>query len=418
MNVDIAERLAKRRREAGYSQENLAEKLGVSRQAVSKWERSESSPDTDNLIALAQLYGVSLDELLYVDESFKDDVEFEAADKAAERKSRAQAASASGAPTGSTAQTARSRSVAGSQAAAADSQAAPQVEETPADSPFDEQASYTWEEAGSSPHNPKGKVNIGPGGIHVNNGEDYVHVSWRDGVHVKDSEDGDEVHVSWSGIHVNEGKKNKAEGGRSKQGKKNCESFSWDNDGVVINGEEFESWHEAREKYSHGTWPWGKPKSYTVFGEDFDTLDDARAKYGPEVGTTIPVKRHYKGRAWVKFPFPFVAIIAYLMIGIFTNEWGPGLFVFFSIPVYYMIGHLVVTKKIANFFEGIYPLGCVMWFLYMAFMLNQPHPAWVIFLTIPVVEWIVHSISRSWRHRKRKDAVIDVEAEESSVESL
>ena len=39
--------------------------LGVSRQAVSKWERSESSPDTDNLIALAALYGVSLDELLY-----------------------------------------------------------------------------------------------------------------------------------------------------------------------------------------------------------------------------------------------------------------------------------------------------------------------------------------------------------------
>lgn len=64
----------------GLSQEALAEKLGVSRQAVSKWERSESSPDTDNLIALAKLYGVSLDELLYVDESIEDDVAFEAAD--------------------------------------------------------------------------------------------------------------------------------------------------------------------------------------------------------------------------------------------------------------------------------------------------------------------------------------------------
>ena len=85
MNVEIAERLAARRKLAGLSQEALAEKLGVSRQAVSKWERSESSPDTDNLIALAKLYGVSLDELLYVDESIEDDVAFEAADRAEAR---------------------------------------------------------------------------------------------------------------------------------------------------------------------------------------------------------------------------------------------------------------------------------------------------------------------------------------------
>lgn len=46
------------------SQEELAQKIGVSRQAVSKWERAEASPDTDNLILLARLYGVTLDELL------------------------------------------------------------------------------------------------------------------------------------------------------------------------------------------------------------------------------------------------------------------------------------------------------------------------------------------------------------------
>ena len=64
MNLEIANRLLARRREHGYSQEELAHKLGVSRQAVSKWERAESSPDTDNLLALARLYGVSLDALL------------------------------------------------------------------------------------------------------------------------------------------------------------------------------------------------------------------------------------------------------------------------------------------------------------------------------------------------------------------
>lgn len=69
MNIEIADRLQKLRKEKGFSQEQLAEELGISRQAVSKWERAEASPDTDNLICLARLYGVSLDELLYTDQS-------------------------------------------------------------------------------------------------------------------------------------------------------------------------------------------------------------------------------------------------------------------------------------------------------------------------------------------------------------
>ena len=64
MNIEIANRLAELRKKHGYSQEELADKLGVSRQAVSKWECGESSPDTDNLIALAKVYNMSLDELL------------------------------------------------------------------------------------------------------------------------------------------------------------------------------------------------------------------------------------------------------------------------------------------------------------------------------------------------------------------
>ena len=64
MDITTANRLYELRKQHGYSQDELADKLNVSRQAISKWERSESSPDTDNLIALARLYGVSLDELL------------------------------------------------------------------------------------------------------------------------------------------------------------------------------------------------------------------------------------------------------------------------------------------------------------------------------------------------------------------
>lgn len=64
MTVDIASKLMAMRKEHGLSQEELADKLGVSRQSVGKWERAESSPDTDNLILLSHLYGVSLDKIL------------------------------------------------------------------------------------------------------------------------------------------------------------------------------------------------------------------------------------------------------------------------------------------------------------------------------------------------------------------
>ena len=52
------------RKKANLSQEEFAEKLNISRQAVSKWECGESLPDTENLIKISKLYGVSLDELI------------------------------------------------------------------------------------------------------------------------------------------------------------------------------------------------------------------------------------------------------------------------------------------------------------------------------------------------------------------
>lgn len=64
MNIEIANRLVQLRKQHGLSQEELAAKLGLSRQAVSKWERAEASPDTDNLILLSRVYNISIDELL------------------------------------------------------------------------------------------------------------------------------------------------------------------------------------------------------------------------------------------------------------------------------------------------------------------------------------------------------------------
>ncbi len=91
MNIEIASRLQKLRKEKGFSQEELADKLGISRQAISKWERAEASPDTDNLIMLAKLYNVSLDDLLKSDEELeelrKDKVEQESSKAESPRES-------------------------------------------------------------------------------------------------------------------------------------------------------------------------------------------------------------------------------------------------------------------------------------------------------------------------------------------
>ena len=60
----LAEKLREHRVRCKMTQEFVAEALGVSRQAVSKWENGASDPSTANLIALAKLYGVSPEELL------------------------------------------------------------------------------------------------------------------------------------------------------------------------------------------------------------------------------------------------------------------------------------------------------------------------------------------------------------------
>ena len=92
MNVEIAQRLAELRRERGFSQEGLAEQLGLSRQAVSKWERAESAPDMGNLMALADLYEVTLDELLRVSPEVEEDMRFESQERAESVEAEAAAA--------------------------------------------------------------------------------------------------------------------------------------------------------------------------------------------------------------------------------------------------------------------------------------------------------------------------------------
>lgn len=144
MNIEIANRLVNLRKSNNLSQEALAEKLGISRQAVSKWERAEASPDTDNLILLARLYDISLDELLRTEDEIP---------RPEEEKDEPETVKSS---------------------------------ESKADS-GDESEEY---------------VRVGFQGIHVKNKDEEVHVGW-DGIHVDDRKKGENVHIDKKGVYVN-----------------------------------------------------------------------------------------------------------------------------------------------------------------------------------------------------------------------
>lgn len=60
----IADKIVSLRKRAGWSQEELAEKLGVTRQSVSKWEGAQSVPDMDKVVSMSRLFGVTTDYLL------------------------------------------------------------------------------------------------------------------------------------------------------------------------------------------------------------------------------------------------------------------------------------------------------------------------------------------------------------------
>lgn len=131
------------------SQEELAARIGVSRQAVSKWERAEASPDTDNLILLADIYGVSLDELLKGEKETESETQSEGPENNSENNP-------------------------------------------------DSDTTYKKSDKVSFKH-----------GIHVDSKDgDSVHLNFRDGIHVKDK-DGTKVDVGWNGIHVEENGKTK-----------------------------------------------------------------------------------------------------------------------------------------------------------------------------------------------------------------
>lgn len=69
--MTLEEQIKHYRKQAGLSQEKMAEKIGVSRQAITKWENGTGTPDIANLMAIADLFQISVDELLSNEKSEK-----------------------------------------------------------------------------------------------------------------------------------------------------------------------------------------------------------------------------------------------------------------------------------------------------------------------------------------------------------
>lgn len=69
--MSLGEKIRDYRKQSGLSQEQLAEKLNVSRQAITKWESNKGIPDISNLISISAEFGLSLDELIRDDVAVK-----------------------------------------------------------------------------------------------------------------------------------------------------------------------------------------------------------------------------------------------------------------------------------------------------------------------------------------------------------
>ncbi|MGE7860959.1 helix-turn-helix domain-containing protein [Bacillus mobilis] len=76
--MSLGQQLKRLRESKGFSQEDVAKKIGVTRQAVYKWENDKSYPDIENLILLSEMYNVTLDELIKGNQNLKEKIHIDA----------------------------------------------------------------------------------------------------------------------------------------------------------------------------------------------------------------------------------------------------------------------------------------------------------------------------------------------------
>lgn len=317
MNIEIANRLVNLRKENGLSQEQLAEKIGVSRQAVSKWERSEASPDTDNIILLARLYNISLDELLRTDDEIPCAEETHSEPEYAEEEPVSD----------------------GFEQTPSEENGEPAAEEATDDNYFKESANGD-------------KVHIGLDGIHViSHDGDNVHVSFR-GIHVEEN-GGHRVHVSPAGVFVDDNEYTTEEW-QEKIKKKT----KFDTPIIVLSVIAFLSfgftigWHISwlfllavpilctletalrNKNPSDFAFPVLAALIFFSLGIQFHVWHPTWAIF-----LTIPIYylicEKVKGKSVGAAIVPVIICVIYVLAGLFLNLWHPGWIIFITIPLFY-----------------------------------------------------------------------------------
>ncbi len=297
MNIEIANRLVHLRKSNGLSQEALAEKLGISRQAVSKWERAEASPDTDNLILLARLYKVSLDELLQTEDEIPVPGKEEAGSRSTEETE-----SCSGTVDGKTAGGKTEPDLGGNVVSL-------------------EKTQDGFEKRSSSDYMEQEQTKEGK-----QENDEYVQVGVK-GIHVRDR-DGSEVHVGWDGIHV----------GDQKRG----DNVQIDRGGVYVNGKKY----DRKELISCHQLPitFFIVILYLLAGVFGGAWHPAWLLF-----LMIPLWHSFveavKHRNPFIFAYPVLTVLLFLCIGIFWGAWHPGWIIFLTIPVYYPLVSFLTGRE-------------------------------------------------------------------------
>ena len=290
MTIETANRLYELRKQKGLSQEELAEKLGVSRQAVSKWERSEASPDTDNLIALAKIYDLSLDELIFGEKQKEEKQEEKEKEESTEKS---------------------------------------------ADEPVTD--------------TPDGinKVNIGPGGIFVESEDgDKVHISLK-GIKITE---GKKSKSNKSGVKIDlSGLKYDPNAFLNDEDDDEEDEDDEDDDTIVKDGH-FHVEIDKRKKKAKFWYAVPYPVicavAYLLFG-----FYDACGGWAHSWIIFITIPLYYSlidvivKKRLDEFAYPVFTVLAYLYMGLYLGNWHPSWIVFVTIPIYYPIAH-AIDKKI------------------------------------------------------------------------
>ncbi|WP_246419379.1 helix-turn-helix transcriptional regulator [Caproicibacterium amylolyticum] len=320
MNIEIANRLVQMRKKNNLSQEELAAKLGISRQAVSKWERAESSPDTDNLIMLARLYNVSLDDLLKTEEPVEPENHTSTGDTDADNTYTNPAENSTN-PFGSSNYSGANNTYA-----------------NPAENSTNPFGGSNYSSTNNTYANPAGN-NATPFGGSTYSGADNTYTNPTEN---------------------------------------SANPFGGSNYSNTNNAYANPAGNSTNYTYTTGNQPplWGNPMYANPARPPREPIDPAHAisEIAPVLSimvlqlifTVIPAL-HFL----VSGMFAPLTALLYLVLGFCFRQWHPGWLIFLMIPVFY-----------AGLYGG-YPIIMTILFLLAGFLFDKWHPAWMLYITIP-----------------------------------